>query len=314
MKVFLVILFLATLAEISTGQKSKDEIFNEYAKKFKIHFRRNSNLTEPKERISRKFHEFEEQEKKFQKGEEDFTRTFYEFSHLSDPEFAEYHLGALEPEVNETIFIDEKEEENRLKNQGNCGSCYVFAAINVIRSQLALKYGTTAYDLSEQDGMECTRGCTGGWDYSVYRDYSQKFNGVAAYNYGNIHTYTGVNSGCKASSRPRVPNTKVITYGNVANNEKTIRTYLYNYGPLYARFDVYSNFYEYSNGIYSRASGNRLGGHAVLLVGYGEQNGVKYWILKNSWDSWWGEKGYFRMIRGNNLCGIEAGVSAITSI
>jgi cathepsin B len=106
----------------------------------------------------------------------------------------------------------------------------------------------------------------------------------------------------------------VKSYGYVPNNEQQIKTYLYNYGPLYARYAVYENFYQYNSGIYSSASGRYLGSHAVLLVGYGVENGVKYWIVKNSWDSWWGEKGFFRMLRGSNFLGIEGGVSAVTSL
>ena len=42
----------------------------------------------------------------------------------------------------------------------------------------------------------------------------------------------------------------------------------------------------------------------VLLVGYGEQDGVDYWVVKNSWGTDWGESGFYRIVRGSNHCGI----------
>ena len=76
-------------------------------------------------------------------------------------------------------------------------------------------------------------------------------------------------------------------------------------GPVETAFTVYSDFEDYAGGIYQRTTGKPAGGHAVKIVGWGVENGTKYWKVANSWNPYWGEKGFFRIVRGKNECGIE---------
>ena len=81
-------------------------------------------------------------------------------------------------------------------------------------------------------------------------------------------------------------------------------------GPVETAFTVYSDFEDYAGGIYQHITGEKAGGHAVKIVGWGVEAGTKYWKIANSWNPHWGESGYFRIIRGKNHCGIEDSVVA----
>jgi len=81
-------------------------------------------------------------------------------------------------------------------------------------------------------------------------------------------------------------------------------------GTLSVALSVYEDFESYSSGVYQHVKGRYLGGHAVKLIGWGEEDGTPYWICSNSWNAYWGESGTFRILRGSDECGIESSVVA----
>lgn len=91
----------------------------------------------------------------------------------------------------------------------------------------------------------------------------------------------------------------------VARGEQDIQQAIMVGGPMEVAFTVYSDFENYAGGIYHHVSGGMAGGHAVKVVGWGVDEGTKYWKIANSWNPYWGEDGYFRIKRGNNEGGIE---------
>ena len=73
-------------------------------------------------------------------------------------------------------------------------------------------------------------------------------------------------------------------------------------------FEVYEDFLSYKRGIYEHVTGKMLGGHAVKILGWGHENNTDFWICANSWDTTWGEQGYFRIKMGEG--GIDSSVWA----
>jgi len=96
------------------------------------------------------------------------------------------------------------------------------------------------------------------------------------------------------------------------SDAETIMAALMRDGPVAAAFDVYADFETYAGGVYQRTAGHAYeGGHAVRIVGWGTtEAGVDYWTVANSWNPYWGEQGYFRILRGVDECGIESSVVA----
>jgi len=85
---------------------------------------------------------------------------------------------------------------------------------------------------------------------------------------------------------------------------------IYNKGSVEGAFDVYEDFMTYKSGVYKHVEGSYLGGHAIKIIGWGVEDNVKFWICVNSWNEDWGENGLFRILKGEDECGIESGVVA----
>merc|ERR1712194_134067 len=85
-----------------------------------------------------------------------------------------------------------------------------------------------------------------------------------------------------------------------ASGEAGIQSAIMAGGPVETAFTVYADFENYAGGIYHHVSGSFAGGHAVKIVGWGSESGTKYWKIANSWNPYWGEKGYFRIKQGDS--------------
>jgi len=77
-------------------------------------------------------------------------------------------------------------------------------------------------------------------------------------------------------------------------------------GPIACGVDS-EPLHAYTGGIFCDATGAITTDHIILVVGWGEENGSPYWVVRNSWGNYWGESGFLRLCRGVNNLGIEAG-------
>ncbi|KAG5667834.1 hypothetical protein PVAND_015803 [Polypedilum vanderplanki] len=323
---YTLIFIIAALSAVLCQQDQKtlieeEKIFNAWLKRHGIDVPADADFNKWKANVIAKFREHEKHNEKYRKGEELFMRGINHLSHLSNEELKATVLGFSAPTADDTLPVVSKDALKDLpdyfnwhdkgivqppQDQKQCGSCYIFSTIGAIEAH-SCYYNHQCEKLSEQEALECSdgRGCNGGWSQLIYK-YTQSKNGATALkNYG--YQAKVVNKCEDAGSRPRVNGTTVVGWKTLPKHADTIKFYLYSNGPMFVGFDVYQNFVDYKSGIYHNISGDKLGGHAVLLIGYGTENGVDYWILKNSWTTNWGESGFFRFKRGVDLCGIESG-------
>ncbi|XP_007950018.1 pro-cathepsin H [Orycteropus afer afer] len=195
-----------------------------------------------------------------------------------------------------------------VKNQGGCGSCWTFSTTGALESAIAIA-GGKLLSLAEQQLVDCAEdfnnhGCQGGLP-------SQAFEYIL-YNKGimgeDTYPYTARDGVCKFQPKKAIAFVKDVANITLNDEEAMVETVAL-YNPVSFAFEVTEDFIQYRKGIYSSTSCHKTPdkvNHAVLAVGYGEENGIPYWIVKNSWGTYWGMDGYFLIERGKNMCGLAA--------
>jgi C1A family cysteine protease len=193
-----------------------------------------------------------------------------------------------------------------VKNQLTCGSCWAFSSTANIES-LALGAGLQSTSLSEQAMLDCSLGTCDGWYIDTSFDFLVE-EGTAR---EVLYPYTAVKDTCDAYPvAARLTSWQWINPTGQATNayNDQIKSFIYTYQkPVSCRMNVYNSLFSYQSGIYHHLRRESIaGGHFVLIVGWGQSRRVKYWIVKNSWGTDWGEDGFFRIKMNDSSIGTYA--------
>ena len=205
-----------------------------------------------------------------------------------------------------------------VKDQGQCGSCWTFSSTGASEGAWAIATGQLT-DLSEEQLVECatgvqygSHGCSGGQMEGAFKYLIQ--NGQCSLSSYPYTSGNGKSGSCKScteiahfsSCSDVKPNDQISLKGAVAQQ------------PVAVAIEADTRYFQsYSGGILDSASCGTNLDHGVLIVGYGEENGEKYWLLKNSWGTSWGEQGYFKILRTETtndpgICGVAMDPSFIS--
>ncbi|CAG9823016.1 unnamed protein product [Phaedon cochleariae] len=263
--------------------------------------------------------EITEHNVKYENGESTYYLAINKFSDMTKEEFKAMLLKnmASRPslegmeEANLTVGAAPESIDWRTKgavlpvrNQGGCGGCWAFSAVASTEGQLAIKSGSQT-PLSPQQLIDCStsygnEGCNGGLMTSAF-EYIQK-NGLES---DADYPFAEKDNKCKVNDEKKSI-VKLAGYKTVAASEAMLKEAVGTIGPISVGVNS-DNWQSYGGGIFSNllCLGFSLD-HGVTAVGYGEENGHKFWIIKNSWGEDWGESGYIRLNRDTfHNCGVE---------
>lgn len=227
------------------------------------------------------------------------------------------------------------ESLREIRDQSACGSCWAFGAAETMSDRICIHSGQTdqtrvsAEDLNECCS-DCGYGCGGGFPGAAF-DFWQETGVVTGGLYKDTkycknypfapcahHVAAGKYPACPSGEYDTPSCKSECTNGDDYASSKTyaastsshsgeaqLKAEISANGPVEVAFTVYEDFPTYKTGVYQHVTGGQLGGHAVKMVGYGTEEGTPYWLIANSWNETWGDHGFFKILRGENHCGIE---------
>lgn len=211
---------------------------------------------------------------------------------------------------------------SQIRDQSSCGSCWAFGAAEAMSDRDCIVNGKNR-PLSAEDMTGCSGAgsCNGGYPssaYSYWHSTGLVTEACAPYSLPSCdHHVPGSTNPCPSSMYPTPSCPRKCSVSGeewakhkadnvyTVSGETNMKAELYNFGPCEGAFTVYEDFTTYTSGVYHHVSGSYEGGHAIKILGYGSENGTPYWLIANSWNVHWGDKGYFKILRGKNECGIE---------
>ena len=231
-----------------------------------------------------------------------------------------------------------------IRDQSYCGSCWAFGVTECMSDRACIDTGKIVR-ISPEDMINCCHacglGCHGGWGYPAWL-FFKNVGVVTGYLYGLNKDYCKPYSVAPCVHKDPKPGqklcpaefpdtTKCVKKCNPEyigpsyeedkyfasdvyslSGEKHIMAEISRHGPVQTNFQVFADFKAYKSGVYQHLVGDLEGLHSVKIVGYGVEDGVKYWNVANSWGTNWGVNGFFKMIRGINDCNFEKEVVAGT--
>ncbi|KAJ9565977.1 hypothetical protein OSB04_001943 [Centaurea solstitialis] len=266
------------------------------------------------------------------KSETEHTVGLNKFADLSNEEFKEKYLSKIKRPRQNTL---KKRGENGnttsnsrscdappsldwrdkgvvtpIKDQGQCGSCWAFSVTGAIEGAHAIATGDLI-SLSEQELVDCDTndyGCDGGNMDTAFR-WIMKNGGLdteADYPYTSSNGYGGK---C-ITAKEKKSVVSIDSYVQVEQNGDALLCAAAKQPVTIGIDGAARDFQLYTGGIYNGecSSDPYNMDHAVLVVGYGSQDGEDYWIVKNQWGTYWGMEGYILMKRNtdikNGVCGM----------
>ena len=204
-----------------------------------------------------------------------------------------------------------------------CGSCWAHAATSALsdRIKIARKASWPDVNISPQVLISCSmndEGCHGGYALSAFKfmhdnevtDESCQAYRARGHDNGIQCAPINVCRDCHPHAPCFVPD-EYFVYGveefGEVTGEQAMMQEIYQRGPIACGIAVPSELHHnYTGGIYEDKSGDLEVVHDISVVGYGQENGVKFWVVRNSWGTAWGESGFFRVVRGTNNIAIES--------